>query len=56
MTKKAETVEHAAWHAFRLEAAFSRVAGRREGLSGTEVNERLTRFGPNRLRSLRRPA
>lgn len=50
MTKKAETLEDAAWHAFPLEEAFSRVAGRREGLTGTEVNERLARFGPNRLR------
>ncbi len=38
------------WHALSLEEAFHRLGARTDGLSDQEVEERLRRYGPNRLR------
>jgi len=42
------------WHALQLESVFKDVAGRLEGLTAAEAEERLNRFGPNLLKPPKR--
>lgn len=54
---KNETSEEIAWHAFPLGDVFKHLDSKRDGLTDSEAEERLRRFGPNQLEGAkRRPA
>ncbi len=54
MTHQAPEKATPAWHALHLDDVFQRISGRLEGLTATEAEDRLTRFGPNLLKPPKR--